>query len=208
MTLISKQDRSAIMIQRIRALLMEHGLTDAALAQRIGIPQGTISRLLAGETVDPRISTIAAIADALNTTVSYLIDLNYRSEIPVLKWSQVSAFFHGTFDEAAQTHWIFSNNPTPKGSFAVIAARSMEPRYRANSFLIIERTSDIYDSQAVILLDINNDPVIRKVIVDGSRFLFSELNSNVIDRSISQPGSHVLVGVVTESRFQEYEIGI
>lgn len=194
------------MIQRIRALLTEHGLTDAALAQRIGIPQGTISRLLAGETVDPRISTVAAIADALNTTVSYLTDINYRSEIPVLKWSQVSTFYHGGFDETVQTRWIFSNNTTTKGSFAVVAARSMEPRYRANSFLIIERTPDIYDSQAVILLDVNNDPVIRKVVVDGSKFLFSELNSNVIDRSISQPGSHVLVGVVTESRFQEYEI--
>lgn len=196
------------MIQRIRALLVEQGLTDSALAQRIGIPQGTISRLLAGETVDPRISTIAAIADALNTTVSYLTDVNYRSEIPVLKWSQVSAFHHGVFDEAAQTRWIFSNNPTTKGSFAVVAARSMEPRYRANSFLIIERAFDIYDSQAVILLDKNNDPLIRKVVMDGSKFLFSELNSNVIDRPISQQGAHTLVGVVTESRFQEYEIEI
>lgn len=38
-----------------------------------GVPIGTVSKIFAGITVDPKVSTVIAIANALNTNIDYLV---------------------------------------------------------------------------------------------------------------------------------------
>jgi len=49
-------------------LMAEHGLTGYRLAKLSGVEQTTISQLLLGKVKDPRWSTVAALAEALDTT--------------------------------------------------------------------------------------------------------------------------------------------
>lgn len=205
MTLLSKQERSALMITRIRMLLKEQQLSDAALAQKINIPQATISRLLSGATEDPRISTLAAIADAVDSTVGFLIDPKHRVATPIIKWTQIPAFISGEFDDSQHFDWVFSSRSLSKKSFALVAPKNWEPRYRADSILIIEPTSTLYNSQTAVFLDNRESPLILNVVQSDREILFSEINSNAIYRLSKDVKSFKLLGVVTESRFPKHD---
>lgn len=52
----------------------EKGLSQNQLSKLSGVPQSVISDIESGKTKDPRIKTLISIANALETTVSELID--------------------------------------------------------------------------------------------------------------------------------------
>lgn len=52
----------------------EKGLSQNQLAKLAGVPQSVISDIESGKTKAPRINTLISIANALETTVSELID--------------------------------------------------------------------------------------------------------------------------------------
>jgi DNA-binding XRE family transcriptional regulator len=58
--------------ERIEGLRDAHGLTQPILAKRSGVGAGTIGRLERGD-VDPRLSTVAAIAKAFGLTARELM---------------------------------------------------------------------------------------------------------------------------------------
>ncbi|MBR1820077.1 MAG: helix-turn-helix domain-containing protein [Clostridia bacterium] len=60
--------------KKLAQLKNENGLTTDALSQRSGIPRGTINKILNGETRNPTIGTLAALADALDCPLAYLCD--------------------------------------------------------------------------------------------------------------------------------------
>ena len=53
-------------------LKAENGLTTEALSQKSGVPKGTLNKLLNGETRNPTVATLAALAEALNCPLSAL----------------------------------------------------------------------------------------------------------------------------------------
>jgi len=61
------------MIGRIRELKSRKKLTEENLAKLASLPISTVKKLLAKVTKDPRISTLLRIAEALDTTVDYLV---------------------------------------------------------------------------------------------------------------------------------------
>ena len=60
--------------QRLARLKARQGLTTQALAQRSGVPRGTINKLLNGETRNPTIGTLTALAGALGCPLGMLSD--------------------------------------------------------------------------------------------------------------------------------------
>lgn len=60
----------AIWLCKYRA---EHGLTQAALADRVGMKQSAIARLEVGET-EPRLSTLLRLSRALGTPVELMVE--------------------------------------------------------------------------------------------------------------------------------------
>lgn len=66
-------------VSQILSSLMERaGLTDNELAERVGIPQPTISRIRNGDSRDPRDSTLRPLAQYFGLTVSQL-----RGDMPL-----------------------------------------------------------------------------------------------------------------------------
>ena len=50
---------------QLARLKSENGLTTEALSQRSGVPRGTLNKLLNGETRNPTVTTLSALAEAL-----------------------------------------------------------------------------------------------------------------------------------------------
>ena len=57
---------------RLARLKRERGLTTDALSRQSGIPKGTINKILNGETRNPTVGTLAALANALGCPLSSL----------------------------------------------------------------------------------------------------------------------------------------
>lgn len=60
-------------IDRIKQLKSRKKLTNEQLAERSGIPLGTLSKLLAGMNESPKLSNIVAICNALDCSVEYVV---------------------------------------------------------------------------------------------------------------------------------------
>lgn len=60
-------------IDRIKLLKSQKRMTNQELSERSGIPIGTLSKLLAGMSDSPKISSIVAICNALDCSVEYVI---------------------------------------------------------------------------------------------------------------------------------------
>lgn len=68
-------------------LMARHGLTDNELAEKVGIPQPTISRIRNGDSRDPRDSTLRPLAQYFGLSVSQL-----RGDVPLpSEWVKVAA---------------------------------------------------------------------------------------------------------------------
>ena len=58
--------------QRIRKARQRYGMSQTELAKRVGISKTAMNQIEMGETTDPRISRIRAIADILGVSMDYL----------------------------------------------------------------------------------------------------------------------------------------
>lgn len=59
-------------ISAVLRVLM-NGMSESELSRKTKIPKTTINRLLSGQTPDPRISTVAALAKYFNISIEQLI---------------------------------------------------------------------------------------------------------------------------------------
>lgn len=60
-------------LDRIKLLKNERKMTNDQLSERTGIPLGTLSKILAGMSDSPKLSTIVAICSALDCSVEYVV---------------------------------------------------------------------------------------------------------------------------------------
>ena len=58
--------------ERIRKERLRYGMSQVELARRIGISKTAMSQIESGETEDPRVSRLSAIADILGVSMDYL----------------------------------------------------------------------------------------------------------------------------------------
>ncbi len=66
-------------LEHIKKRKKELGLTNDALASRSGISVGTLNKLLAGASADPKLSTLLPLAEALGVTLDELLGLSKAS---------------------------------------------------------------------------------------------------------------------------------
>jgi len=58
--------------QRIRKARQRYGMSQTELAKRVGISKTAMNQIEMGETLDPRMSRLRAIADILGVSMDYL----------------------------------------------------------------------------------------------------------------------------------------
>ena len=64
--------------KRIRYLMKIQGISKEELVKKSGVPDGTLKKILYGETVDPGLKTVFSIAKALNCKVDDFL----RDDVP------------------------------------------------------------------------------------------------------------------------------
>lgn len=90
----------------IKALMQQHGLTIESLSHELDISVSTINRLLVGSKVDPRLSTIRALAKFFSVSIEELMgdrpliakasdddelpNNQALMQIPVIHWEQIA----------------------------------------------------------------------------------------------------------------------
>lgn len=62
------------MINRIKSIKKEKGLTNAKLSEISGVPYGTLNKILGSETKEPSINAIIKISKALEVSADYIIN--------------------------------------------------------------------------------------------------------------------------------------
>ncbi len=63
-------DTREAVVNRIRELCNEHGITPNGLSYKAGIPQATIKSILNGESLNPGIVTLKKICDGFDITLA------------------------------------------------------------------------------------------------------------------------------------------
>jgi transcriptional regulator with XRE-family HTH domain len=58
--------------ERIKIARIRRRITQVQLAKSIGISKNSLSQIESGETMDPRVSTLMALADVLGLSMDYL----------------------------------------------------------------------------------------------------------------------------------------
>ena len=68
--------------EKLARLKARRGMTTDALSLKSGIPKGTINKVLNGETRNPTISTLKALAEALECPLEWLSDNGGSAAVP------------------------------------------------------------------------------------------------------------------------------
>lgn len=81
-----------MMAVRLRNRMDELGITNQDLADKSGIPVATVNRIVAGQTENPNVQTLAALAVALEMSMDEAVGLVIRSDRPVQESPTVVAY--------------------------------------------------------------------------------------------------------------------
>jgi transcriptional regulator with XRE-family HTH domain len=104
--------------QQLQALMAHHKLSGYELARRAGVNQPTLQRILSGETVEPKTSTLKKIADYFHVTVEDLTG-------PLKDWKDQTGPFAALTPEALDLLAAFQRL-TPERQAAYLDTMFME----------------------------------------------------------------------------------
>lgn len=116
-------------LARLKEAKQRSGLTNTELAARSGVPVGTINKILAGNTKEPKLPAFIAIAEALNVSADYLIYgeaafAEHRVTAPDLelleKYHQLDERGREAVDETLAREWKASAEPRVQNDAAQI----------------------------------------------------------------------------------------
>ena len=88
--------------RKLSQLKSERGLTTDALSQRSGVPKGTINKILNGETRNPTVATLSALAEALQCPLAALCESGAAEPVPR---PASPAQIPGVYKFGGETHW-------------------------------------------------------------------------------------------------------
>ena len=72
-------------LSNIKKLKKEQNLTNEALAERSGISLGTINKLFAGASSDPKYSTLCALSDAFGVSIDEMMGRKKGDDLELAK---------------------------------------------------------------------------------------------------------------------------
>jgi transcriptional regulator with XRE-family HTH domain len=198
-------------------LLKLNRLTEAKLAQELDIPVMTIRRLISGETSDPRVFTLKAIADYLNISIDSLIgqkdisaqEITNPSKpvfIPVLDWSDVNNF--NSIDFSKWKNWLpitQKNKGMGSKAFALESRPSMYPPFQPGTLFVLDPELKPIDGDLVLVsLSESNELTLRELSIDPPDWKLRSITQSSTLLNFNQ-GLHQIVAVVALTLFYNRE---
>lgn len=202
-----------MLAENLRVVLNARGMSENELAQALSLPVMTVRRIVSGETMDPRISTLKLIADHLDVSIDALlghtannalfITKNLPHFIPIVDWKSAEniASFH-KMDFSKWKEWqpiILNNHSLSKNAFALESKPSMQPRFPMGTLFVIDPNEVPVDGDfTLIKMKKNGDLSLRELIIDSPRWQLQPVitGSEIIfyDKTL-----HQMIGIVVMS---------
>lgn len=183
--------------------------TENRVARDLNIPAISIKRLLSGETTDPRVSTLQAIANYFNVNIDQLINVDNAIHygvipqarplfVPVLDWQSVPEI--GKIDFGGWHDWmpvtVGKNEKIGSCAFAIESRPSMCPRFQQGTMFIIDPELSATDGDLVLVnLRQNNEVTMRELFIDPPDWQLHPVNQGAQSLEFSKE-SHEIIGVV------------
>lgn len=211
------------LISILRKLMEEAGLTEAALARQVNLPQTTVNRLLLGGTTDPRTYTLKPIADYFGITIGQLCGfeslpsnritgtvnpsqrLAWRT-VPIIEWDAIPSwrFDKKKISPLTHNHWISTERDLSEDAYALRSLSFMEPRFRKGSLLIIDPNAEYKDGHFIVLALDGITPTVRRIMIDGSEIWLKTFEQSQAPLKLEK--KHTIYGVIVESRMDTYHV--
>uniref|UniRef100_UPI003BEF4302 helix-turn-helix domain-containing protein n=1 Tax=Burkholderia arboris TaxID=488730 RepID=UPI003BEF4302 len=142
---------AAELVDTIARLQREANVTDAELSRAMDLGQGTLSRLMSGETIDPRLSTIAAVAAYFSIPIAALFGEEKTGLVPVFHQSKFTHIPVNTLKVERTQFWIKTSYPD-LGQFALILSEKERSEPLTPSTILIFGKCDHVDIGDLLLI--------------------------------------------------------
>lgn len=161
----------------IKKLRVEKKMSQATLAEKVGVSTPNISRYESGKQ-NPEFDKMKAIADALNVKMSDLIliaeGVNVKTgpdlyRVPLISWVQAGnlkeIFINNDIDNV---EWIETTYRARRYTYALrVVGDSMEPKFPEGSIIIVEPEEPAINKSFVIARQDGNKATFKQLIDDG-----------------------------------------
>ena len=204
---------------RLRRLMHHQGnLTEAELARATQLPQPTIHRLISGDTLDPRVSTLQVLATHFNVPLDYLLaksPLLPQSELnlirpnshhlfPIVAWEDVIGFIQNRAKLMEkynnQGDWTSTDLPLTENAFVLQSRPSMEPRFSRGTLIFIEPSFVGKDGDLVLVeYTTEKQLALRSLFIDGGTKVLQSLANSAVTEPFDKHKK--IVGVVMQSKY-------
>ena len=198
----------------LRALMIKHSKNENDLAKLLEMPVMTVRRIVSGETIDPRISTLKMIADYFNVPIDHLIQSEHQPRvtipqnqptfIPILDWQTIAKL--NSLEELDRKTWkswhtisTSTNHILGQNSFALPSKPTMQPRFPLGTLFVIDPSVKELDGDLVII-KIKDEISLRELIIDPP----NKILQPIIQGSTAVPfnsSEHLIVGIVVLTVF-------
>ncbi|MBM5620362.1 helix-turn-helix domain-containing protein [Burkholderia pseudomallei] len=174
---------AATFVATVKQLQQEAGVTDAELSRAINLDRGTLSRLLSGETTDPRLSTISAIAKFFGVPMSTLFGEENQGFVPVYEQRSLRAA-HLAAAPRHDQHWIKVSNINSSRFAITLAPQSRTEPLPPNAILVIGDYESL-DAGDLVLVEIDEKTYSVVKISDGATLTGFDIQSSSKRRPIT-----------------------
>lgn len=170
----------------IKKLRVEKKMSQALLAEKVGVSTPNISRYESGKQ-NPEFDKMKDIAEALNVRMSDLILMaegnNVKTgpdlyRVPLISWVQAGnlkeVFINSDMDNL---EWVETTYRARKCTYALrVVGDSMEPKFPEGSIIIVEPEEQANNKSFVIVRQDGDKATFKQLIDDGSERYLKPIN--------------------------------
>jgi transcriptional regulator with XRE-family HTH domain len=200
--------------RQLSHLMKIKGITIQALSKDAGVAVGTIQKLLTDPSCNPTISSIEAICNVLDVSISELIGQEERmnalngSSVLLLDWDELpitlSNIHHLTESKNEEREMIKTSCPVSKNAFALkMRDNSMLPLFPENAVLIFDPDKAEQDN-AYVLVQMHNyqNVMFKQLLIDEPFKYVTSINPLFKETVIKLDQQDHVIAVLVQSQMR------
>ena len=192
--------------------------TQEAVAEKAGVSQTTVSRLLRGKG-DPQSGTLRRVADALGINLAPLLEKAGEAQVsndqivrestarphhvPLVSWVQAGAFAESidNFHPGDAEVWLVCTRKCGANTFALqVEGTSMEPVYQHGDIIFVDpHVEPANGTDVVVRLEDTNEVTFKRLVIEYGRSFLMPLNPAWEPQRIALSPDARVAGVVIKT---------
>lgn len=181
-----KNKKKSLLNTRLTQFMEEKNMNLSTLSQKAGISIGTVQKMLTDPTCNPTISSLDAICNVLDISISQLIgqirDQTTETHVPLLSWETLTQDLKNFCKiTSSKNNRISTFSTLSEHAFALkIIESSMMPIFPMGTTLIFDRNKSYYHGCYVLAyLDQGKQHVFKRLLVDEPYLYIKSINPDL-----------------------------